>query len=82
MPADVPVRTIGGMDATGIAAESVSVGNAQLNAQVQFSLQRTAHDVVESQVAQLLHSVSIPAGLTFTPNGPSAGAQRNFIADL
>lgn len=72
------------MEISGVPAAAQSLHAVQLAADVGFSMQRKALDAVSSQVAQLLEAMPtpVPAGLTFTPGGPSAGDQRRDIARL
>lgn len=70
------------MDVAAIAQMSMNASAAKLQASVQTSMQRSAMDQAQTQASQLLQSIEVPAGLTFTPDGPSEGTQRTFIADL
>jgi hypothetical protein len=70
------------MEISGIPGAATSLAATQLSVDVKFSIQRDALDVASTQMAQLLESVAVPAGLTFGPDGPSKGDQRRVIATL
>lgn len=70
------------MDVSGIPAAASAMGALQLGVDVGVNMQRTALDTATSQMAQLLETMPVPAGLTFGPDGPSKGDQRRVIATL
>ena len=70
------------MDVAAIAQMSMNASASKVQAAVQTTMQRSAMDQAQTQASQILQSIEVPAGLTFTPEGPSEGTSKSFIAEL
>jgi hypothetical protein len=76
------------MDVTALASTMAGMGAGRLQLEVGTAVLGKAMDTAASAVLQLVSSMtaataqSVPAGLTFSPAGLSAGSSNRVIATL
>jgi hypothetical protein len=77
-------RTVRIVDISSSTAALANLGTGRLQAEVATKVLAKALDTQTEAASSLIEalSVSVPAGLTFSPAGLSAGRESRFIADL
>lgn len=77
-------RTIRNVDISSATAALANLGTGRLQTEVATKVLAKALDTQTEAATSLVEalSVSVPAGLTFSPEGLSAGRESRYLADL